>query len=102
MRSITQLHSAVSAMPSTSTMSSARPDARDAEDLREDEEEDEGDEGGDHEHVAVGEVHHADDAEHHRVADGDEAVDRAERQAVDQLLNEIFHASPRSRDSASL
>ena len=38
------------------------------------------------------EVHHADDAEHHRVADGDEAVDRAERDAVDELLDEDFHA----------
>src|SRR5437667_11283995 len=36
----------------------------------------------------MGEVHHADDAEDHRIADGDEAVDRAERDAVDELLNE--------------
>ena len=41
----------------------------------------------------MGEVHHADDAEHHRVADGDEAIDRAERDAVDELLDEDFHAS---------
>ncbi len=41
----------------------------------------------------MGEVHHADDAEHHRVADGDQAVDRAERDAVDELLDEDFHAS---------
>ena len=62
--------------------------------------EDEGDEGGEHEHVAVGEVDHADDAEHHRVADGDEAVDRAQREAVDHLLEEIFHASPALRQTA--
>src|SRR5262249_59052356 len=53
---------------------------------------DERNEGGDHEHVAMGEIHHADDAEHHRVADGDETVDRAERDAVDELLGEDFHA----------
>ena len=46
--------------------------------------EDQRDEGRQHEHVAVGEVHHADDAEHHRVADGDQAVDGAERQPVDR------------------
>ena len=48
----------------------------------------------DHEHVAMGEVHHADDAEHHRVADGDQAVDRAERDAVDELLEKDFHRVP--------
>ncbi len=36
----------------------------------------------------MGEVHHADDAEHHRVADGDETVDRTQRQPVDELLHE--------------
>jgi hypothetical protein len=40
----------------------------------------------------VREVDHADDAEHHRVADRDQAVDRAERDAVDELLDEDFHA----------
>src|SRR5262249_30588644 len=40
----------------------------------------------------MGEVHHADDAEHHRVADGDEAINGAERDAVDELLEEDFHA----------
>src|SRR5204862_97778 len=58
-----------------------------------DEERDQSDEGRDTEHVAMGEVHHADDAEHHRVADGDEPIDRAERDPVDQLLDEHFHAS---------
>jgi hypothetical protein len=61
---------------------------------REHEEEDQGDEGGEHEHVAVGEVHHADDAEHHGVADGDQPIDRAQRQPVDELLREDFHARP--------
>src|SRR5262249_45133627 len=49
-------------------------------------------EGRHHEHVAMGEIHHADDAEHHRVADGNETVDRTERDAVDELLGEDFHA----------
>src|SRR5438132_11862056 len=40
----------------------------------------------------MGEIDHADDAEHHGVADGDEAVDRAERNPVDELLDEDFHA----------
>ena len=40
----------------------------------------------------MGEVHHADDAEYHRVADGNETVDRTERDAVDELLGEDFHA----------
>ncbi len=54
---------------------------------------DERGEGADHEHVAMGEIDHADDAVDHRVADGDQAVDRSERDAVDELLDEIFHAS---------
>ena len=52
---------------------------------------DEGDKRADHEDVAMGEVDHADDAVDHRVADGDQAVDGAKGDAVDQLLNEIFH-----------
>src|SRR4051794_39495873 len=40
----------------------------------------------------MGKVHHADDAEHHRVADGNQAVDRAERNPVDELLDKDFHA----------
>src|SRR5260221_11307903 len=39
----------------------------------------------------MGEIDHADDAVDHGVADGDEAVDRPERQPVDELLNEISH-----------
>lgn len=53
-----------------------------------------GDEAADHEDVAMGEVDHADDAIDHRVAYGDQAVDRAEHEAVDQLLGEIIHALP--------
>ena len=71
-----------------------------AQHLRQHHQEDQPDEGGEHEHVAVREVDHADDAEHHRVADGDEAIDGAQRDAVDHLLDEIFHAlvpSPESR-----
>ena len=62
------------------------------ENLGQDHEDDQSDEGREHEQVAVGEIDHADDAEHHRVADGDESVDRAERQPIDQLLQEIIHA----------
>ena len=51
------------------------------------------DERADHENVAVREIDHADNAVDHRVADGDQAVDRTERDAVDELLDEIFHAS---------
>src|ERR1700730_12329461 len=47
----------------------------------------------DHENVAVGEIDHADDAVDHRIADGDQAINRTERYAVDELLDEIFHAS---------
>ena len=43
----------------------------------------------DHEHVAMGEVDHADDAVNHGVADGDQAVDHAERDAVDELLQGV-------------
>ena len=59
----------------------------------EDEEGDERRERADHENVAVREIDHADDAVDHRVADGDQAVDRTEGDAVDELLDEIFHAS---------
>src|SRR5215472_16068073 len=41
----------------------------------------------------MGKIDHADDAEHHRVADRDQTVYRAERDAVDELLGEIVHAS---------
>jgi hypothetical protein len=66
----------------------------DAEPCGKDERGNQRDEGRNHEHVAMGEVHHPDDAEDHRVADGDKPVDRSERDAVDQLLDEDFHASP--------
>jgi hypothetical protein len=68
------------------------------QDRRQRHEKDEGDEGGEHEHVAMGEIDHADDAEHHGVADGDEAVDGAQRDAVDQLLDKIFHVRRRRAD----
>ena len=79
-------------MPRISTMNSARASEPSPSTCVSSHEEDQGDEGGEHEHVAVGEVDHADDAEHHRVADGDQAVDGAQRDAVDELLEEIFHA----------
>ncbi len=37
----------------------------------------------------MGEVDHADDAVHHGVTDGDQAVDHAERDAIDQLLQGV-------------
>jgi hypothetical protein len=40
-----------------------------------------------HEHVAVGEVDELDDPVDHRVAQGDEGVDRADRQRVRDLLD---------------
>ena len=53
---------------------------------------------GNHVNLAVGEVDHADDAVDHCVADGDQAIDRPEGQAVDQLLQEntIHNAISRS------
>ena len=50
-------------------------------------------ERADHEDVAVREIDHTDNAVDHRVADGDQAIDRTERNAVDELLDEVFHAS---------
>ena len=47
---------------------------------------DQRDEGAHHEDVAMGEIDHADDAIDHGVADGDQTIDRAERDPVDQLL----------------
>jgi hypothetical protein len=41
----------------------------------------------------MGEIDHADDAENHGVADGDKTVDRSECDAVNELLDEYFHAS---------
>ena len=55
-----------------------RRSARLAEDVGQDEDRHE---GADHEDVAVGEVDELDDAVDHRVAEGDEGVDRADRQA---------------------
>ena len=69
---------------------------------------DQSDEGRQHEQVAVSEIDHADDAENHRVADGDESVDRPQREPVNQLLQEIIHApsyplvSPRLAGSVPL
>src|SRR4029079_2032989 len=48
-------------------------------------------ESADHINVAVREVDQPQDAIDHRVAQGDQRVDRADRQAVNQLLNECVH-----------
>ena len=88
-----QFQTEVSAMPASSTTISATGRKPRPERLGQEQEDDQRDEGREHEHVAVGEVDHADDAEHHRIADGDEAIDRAQRQPVDELLNEIVHAA---------
>jgi hypothetical protein len=39
------------------------------------------------------EIHHADDAKDHGVANRDQSVDRTERYAVDELLKKVFHAA---------
>src|SRR5262249_31363158 len=79
-----------------------RDDERaDAEPGRQKQQRNERNESGHHEHVAMGEIHHADDAEHHRVADGNETVDRTERDAVDELLGEDFHARAPNAEASS-
>ena len=60
-------------------------------------EDDDREEGADHVDLAVGEIDHADDAVDHAVADRDQAVHGAQRQAVDQLLQEVQHRGMRSR-----
>ncbi|BAM90736.1 hypothetical protein S58_47570 [Bradyrhizobium oligotrophicum S58] len=42
----------------------------------------------------MGEIDHADDAIDHRITDGDQAVDRAQDEAVDELLRKIIHGLP--------
>ena len=58
--------------------------------------------GAHHVDVAVREVDEAQDAVHHRVAERDQRVDRPERQAVDQLLEEGRHAKKPSAASVRL
>ena len=82
-------------MPRMRTMNRATASEPMPRTCRQHHEKDEGDEGGEHEDVAMREVDHADDAEHHGVADGDQAVDGAQRHAVDHLLQEIFHVRRR-------
>src|SRR6185312_8156112 len=53
---------------------------------------DERDERRQHKQVAMCEVDHPEDAVDHRVADGDESVDRPQREPVDQLLQEVIHS----------
>ena len=48
-----------------------------------------GDEGARHVNLAVGEIDHANNAVHHRVANGDQGVDAAESQTVNDLLAEF-------------
>src|SRR5690606_14337430 len=47
--------------------------------------------GADHHDVAMGKVDQSDDAVHHRVAQRDQRIDAAQRQAVNELLNEDVH-----------
>src|SRR5712672_2040784 len=63
-------------------------------DRDQDQEGDQRDKAADHEDIAMGEIDHADDAVDHGVADGDQAIDRTEYNAVDELLSEIVHALP--------
>jgi hypothetical protein len=53
---------------------------------REARQEEQADERSDHEHVAVGEVDQLDDPVDHRIAEGDEGIDRAEHERVADLL----------------
>src|SRR5690606_37284442 len=56
-----------------------------------------------HEQLAVGEVDEPHNAVHHCVAQGDQRVDGAQRQTVDQLFGENAHRNddPRSDGDAS-
>jgi len=47
--------------------------------------------GPEHEDLGVGEVDHPQNPVDHGVAQGDEGVDRAQRQAVHELFNEKMH-----------
>jgi hypothetical protein len=51
----------------------------------------EGDHGADHHHLAVGEVDELDDAVDHRVAERHHGIDAAQREAVDDLLEQYVH-----------
>ena len=62
---------------------------------------DERDEGTDHVDLAMSEIDYADDAVNHRVADGDEAIDRAQGESVDQLLEKIIHEPGRGDDASA-
>ena len=69
-----------------STISSGgSPEPRERDDHRE------GDHGADHHHLAVREVDQLDDAVDHGVAERDDGVHAAQRQAVDDLLEEDVH-----------
>ena len=48
-----------------------------------------GGEGAHHHHVAMGEVRHAQDAEDHGEADGDQRIEAAEADGVDDLLGDV-------------
>ena len=48
-----------------------------------------GAEGAHHHHVAMGEVRHAQDAEDHGEADGDQRIEAAEGDGVDDLLGDV-------------
>ena len=55
------------------------------------------DEGADHEDLAMREIDHADDAVDQGVADGDQAVDGAEGDAVDGLVDEVLESAQHVR-----
>ena len=48
-------------------------------------------EGADHEQIAVGEVDHGQDAVHHGVAQGDQRIDAADLEGVEELLEDVGH-----------
>ena len=45
-----------------------------------------------HQDIAVGEVDEAQDAVHHGVADGDEAIERTQREGIEKVLEEQFQS----------
>src|SRR5690606_27626089 len=47
--------------------------------------------GTHHDHIAMGEIDQADDAVHHGVAQRHQGVDTADRDAIDQLLEQNVH-----------
>ncbi len=63
-------------------------------------ERDQGRECANHEDVAMREVDHPDNAVDHRITDGDQTIDRAQREPIDKLLDEILHTEVAPQEAA--